>query len=428
MPRRRRKTHLLSDETRAAAFRWLLVGLIVSSVAWVGWRSREELSPAPAPRQASAPGTNALPPVPPPPLVVRTATPPPVLVVTPTNPPALPPTNRPPASTVVTAVPPTVPLAVTTPPPVVVVTSAPPPRLVATNVPAVVAGFPRAVRDVLEAQVALVRRRISPGCIDGTMGFQTREALQVFQRQQRLPVTGELDAATRASLLLEAPPLGIYTVTTNDLAELQPLHPSWAGKAAQSALAYESVLELVAERCFASQKYVQRLNSEVDWERITAGQRIIVPEVAYPAPERKAAWLRIRLGARTLQAFDAATNLLAHFPCSIAQRVEKRPVGELRVVVVAPNPNYTFKPAMFPESAEARAMDPDSRLLLHPGPNNPVGVAWIGLDRSGYGIHGTPIPEQVGRTESHGCFRLANWNAAYLLKLVAPGTPVRVEP
>jgi lipoprotein-anchoring transpeptidase ErfK/SrfK len=57
-----------------------------------------------------------------------------------------------------------------------------------------------------------------------------------------------------------------------------------------------------------------------------------------------------------------------------------------------------------------------------------VGVAWIGLDRAGYGIHGTPVPEQVGLTESHGCFRLANWNAAYLLKLVAPGTLVRVEP
>lgn len=405
VPRGRRPTHFFSDQTRAAAFRWLLVGLILGSATWVWRRSQDEPpAPAPAPPAQLAP-TNPFPLVLPPAALMRTSLPPAGVTI--------------PSPVVLLA---------TSPPPVLAVTSAPPVRPVLTNLPPGVSGYPRPVQDVLEAQVALVRRRISPGCIDGTMGFQTREALQIFQRQQRLPLTGELDAATRSVLLLDAPSLGILTVTTNDLAELQPLRTTWAGKAAQSALAYESVLELAAERSFTSQKLLERLNLGVDWEHLPVGQRLVVPEAAYPAPERKAAFLRIRLGARTLQAFDAGTNLLAHFPCSIAQRVEKRPVGELRVVVVAPNPNYTFKPAMFPESAEARAMERESRLLLRPGPNNPVGLAWIGLDRSGYGIHGTPVPEQVGRTESHGCFRLANWNAAYLVKLVAPGTPVRVEP
>ncbi len=92
---------------------------------------------------------------------------------------------------------------------------------------------------------------------------------------------------------------------------------------------------------------------------------------------------------------------------------------------VALNPNYTFDPALFPESPEAR--DGSPKLIIPPGPNNPVGVVWMGLDRPGYGIHGTPAPEQVGRTESHGCFRLANWNASYLIKLVWVGMPVNVE-
>jgi len=127
-----------------------------------------------------------------------------------------------------------------------------------------------------------------------------------------------------------------------------------------------------------------------------------------------------------LEAFDAETNLLAHFPCSIAAHVEKRPVGELHVAVVAPNPNYTFDPELFPESPEAQQLN--QKLILKPGPNNPVGVAWIGLDKTGYGIHGTPVPEQVGRTESHGCFRLANWDAEYLMQLVWLGMPVFVEP
>ena len=101
-------------------------------------------------------------------------------------------------------------------------------------------------------------------------------------------------------------------------------------------------------------------------------------------------------------------------------------MGELSVVVIAPNPDYMFSPENFPESAEARELK--TKLKLQPGPNNPVGTAWIGLNLPGYGIHGTPKPEDVGRTESHGCFRLANWNAEYLLRLVTVGLPVRVEP
>ncbi len=101
-------------------------------------------------------------------------------------------------------------------------------------------------------------------------------------------------------------------------------------------------------------------------------------------------------------------------------------MGELRVQNIALNPNYTFDPAVFPESEEAQELD--RRLILPPGPRNPVGTAWIGLDRPGYGIHGTPAPEKVGRTESHGCFRLANWNAEYLAKLAWVGMPVNVEP
>jgi lipoprotein-anchoring transpeptidase ErfK/SrfK len=96
----------------------------------------------------------------------------------------------------------------------------------------------------------------------------------------------------------------------------------------------------------------------------------------------------------------------------------------LRVVSVVSNPRYTFDPQRFPESAETRSLS--QRLVLPPGPNSPVGVAWIGLDRPGIGIHGTPKPERVGRAESHGCFRLANWDAAYLALLSWPGLPVEV--
>lgn len=284
--------------------------------------------------------------------------------------------------------------------------------------------FPRPPQNSFEVQLALARAGISSGSFDGVTGSQTRAAIRAFQLREGLAETGVADAETKARLQLLQPPLMNYIVTTNDLARLQPMSTTWLGKSQQSALDYETLLELVAEKGHAHPLFIKRLNPAVEWTNVTAGVELRIPNVNYPPARARAAFVVIHLAGKTLQAFDANTNLLVHFPCSIAARVEKRPIGELYVAVVAPNPNYTFDPEVFPESAEAKQLG--RKLILQPGPNNPVGIAWMGLDRPGYGIHGTPSPEQVGRTESHGCFRLANWNAEYLLKLVTVGTPVRV--
>jgi lipoprotein-anchoring transpeptidase ErfK/SrfK len=287
-------------------------------------------------------------------------------------------------------------------------------------------GFPRPVRDVFEAQLALDRLGISSGSLDGLIGAQTRAALRAFQAREHLPTTGELDPATKERLLLTSPPYINYTVTTNDLLRPKPLSLTWLGKSQQTALDYESLLELVAEKSHAHPNLVRRLNPSVTWTDIAEGTCVRLPRTGGTNGSAKAAFATVSLSARSLEAFDGSTNLLAHFPCSIAQRVDKRPVGELHVAVIAPEPNYTFDPEVFPESPEARQLK--TKLVLPPGPNNPVGVAWIGLDKPGYGIHGTPSPEQVGRTESHGCFRLANWNAEYFLRLAWVGMPVYIEP
>jgi len=304
--------------------------------------------------------------------------------------------------------------------------AAPLPPVSPVPTPVVVAEYPRRVRDGLEAQIALARQAISPGAIDGAVGSQTRAALMAFQRLQGLVPSRVLDTNTEAALKLDAPPLTDYAVTTNDLARLQPLGRTWLAKSQQSALEYETILELVAERGHAYQSLIKLLNPGVDWSQVTAGTVVKIPNVAYPAPPDRAAFVVIHLSDKYLEAFGTDSNLLAHFPCSIAAKVEKRPVGELHVAVIAPNPNYTFDPAIFQESPEARAVG--HKLVLPPGPNNPVGVAWVGLDKPGYGLHGTPNPEEIGRTESHGCFRLANWDAEYLLKLVWVGLPVYVVP
>jgi len=277
----------------------------------------------------------------------------------------------------------------------------------------------------LIAQIFLARQGFSPGAIDGLMGPRTRAALRAYQQRENLRAIDELDSSL-SDRFNAVPMFTNYIVTGEDIARLLPLGQTWLAKSQQARLDYESVLELVGEKSWSNTNLIMRLNPGVDWTNLVAGTELKVPNVPPPQIRGKAAFVKIFLDDRVLQAFDAETNLLVHFPCSVAASMNKRPDGVLHVETMASNPNYTFNPEVFPESAEAKQLG--RRLLLPPGPNNPVGTVWIGLDRPGYGIHGTPKPEAVGRAETHGCFRLANWNAELLVKLIEIGTPVYVEP
>lgn len=288
--------------------------------------------------------------------------------------------------------------------------------------------YPRAATTWLDAQVALARRGFSGGSIDGIRGPQSAAALQAYQRREGLEPSGELDPATREKLLLDEPSLVEASLTADDLASLRPVPATWLEKSREPSLAYATALELAAERYHAGPGFLRRLNPQLNWDEISPDTKFRAPAVTRIEKSTlgSAARLEIRLAERVLEVIDRESRVIAHFPVSIARRVEKRPLGELRVTVVVTDPDYTFDPAVFPESAEARELG--RKLMIPPGPNNPVGVAWIGLDLPGYGIHGTPDPEKVGRTESHGCFRLANWDARTLLALARVGLPVAVEP
>ncbi len=283
-----------------------------------------------------------------------------------------------------------------------------------------------AAPSMLEAQVELHRRGFSCGAIDGVYGPQTAAALRAFQRGRGITETGNLDPETGERLRPTIAALGEHTFTAAELGSLQAVATTWLDKSEQSALGFATGLELVSERYHSSQNLLRRLNPAVDWGAVLPGTRIVVPAADHVTIAGTATRAIIRLADRELELFDAESRVIAHFPVSIARMAEKRPVGELEVIVAARDPNYTFDPDVFPESPEARELG--RKLIIPPGPNNPVGRAWIGLNRSGYGIHGTPDPEKIGRTESHGCFRLANWDAVTLLDRIYVGMPVVVEP
>lgn len=313
--------------------------------------------------------------------------------------------------------------AVTVPPPqmppvpvVPVVTNAP-------SVPAPVDRVPR--RTVIAVQACLDRVNFSGGRTDGHLTPEFESALKAWQGARGLPMSGAIDRFTLArcgNLDLE---FESYTVTAEDHRLLSPFPRTWLERSRLEHHGYETILEAVAERAHASEEVIRELNPGAVWPDPPAGTVVTIPK-SKPAKHLDLARVVISLSRRELQGFDAAGTLVLQFPCSIAKDVSKRPVGELKVVNAADKPFYTFDPSVFPEDPEAQTIG--RNLVIKPGPNNPVGTAWIGLDRTGYGIHGTPWPEEIGKTESHGCFRLANWNATKLIRMVRAGTPVVVEP
>jgi lipoprotein-anchoring transpeptidase ErfK/SrfK len=273
----------------------------------------------------------------------------------------------------------------------------------ADSVPSAPAEPAPRIESTLDLQVELHRHGFSCGSIDGVAGAQTVEALKAFQRGADLDETGEADEETSKLLRTGDPTLTKYTFTGAELGGVHPVPGTWLEKSQLTALGYGTPLEMVAERFHSNPSLIRSLNPGVNWDAVLPGMTVTVPAAVPVVISGSAARIIISLSDHELEVFEAQGKVIAHFPVSIARMAEKRPVGALQVVVVVPNPNYTFDPDLFPESAEGRELG--RKLVLPPGPNR---------------------SEDVGRTESHGCFRLANWDAQTLMGLVQVGMTVDV--
>ncbi len=279
------------------------------------------------------------------------------------------------------------------------------------------AGF---TEETLLLQTWLDRQNFSCGSIDGVWGGKTEDALKAWQRINGLPARGTVTDAIREELNPEWL-FTSYTVTTNDHAALVVIPNERPLKANLPYMGYESIQEGVAERFHMSPKGLARLNSAVtNWPNPKAGTVLRVPDTADVAVH-EAETISISLSKFQLRALNKEGATVALFPVSIARDHSKAPTGHVSIVTIAPNPNYRYDPALYGDSPAI------GKKIFQPGPNNPVGSVWFGLSLSGYGIHGSPHPETVGRPESKGCFRLSNWNALKLLKMVDHGTPVQIE-
>ena len=232
----------------------------------------------------------------------------------------------------------------------------------------------------------------------------------------------------------DKPVLTPYTTTEADVKGpfLKEVPKTFEAMAELDHLGYTSVQEELGEKFHVSPKLLEALNPGVDFER--AGQALTVAAVR-PEPEPsaisnrnavaadggKAPVVRIAIdkSGHALSAYDAENHLVAFYPASIGSEEKPAPTGSFTIRALARNPTYTYDPEYAFKGVHTK-----KKITLPAGPNNPVGVVWLDLSADSYGIHGSPEPERIGKTYSHGCVRLTNWDIKDLASLAGKGTKV----
>lgn len=290
--------------------------------------------------------------------------------------------------------------------------------------------LPKQTRVNIAWQVALDGADFSPGLIDGHFGRKGQMALSEYAARW-FPNVSPYDVKVYESLKVDvAHPLAKYTITADDAAQVGMLPENWNEKAKLDRLPYEHLQEMVAEKFHCTKGLLGQLNPGVNMGTLDVGQELNVPNVRpWPVDNKVRVpnrWtnidhIEVNLAQKAIRVFDKDGNQVALFHCSVAKDKAKLPAADTKVKAIAPEPNYTFDPALWPEVKDVTRI-----LTIPPGPRNPVGLAWVGLELPGYGMHGSPKPELIGKTGSHGCFRLTNWEAIKLASMVRVGMVVKI--
>ena len=273
--------------------------------------------------------------------------------------------------------------------------------------------------EVAALQILLDRAGMSPGVIDGRMGSNVDKAVAAYKEKTgRTLQTGDAQALAEELDATGGPAIITYEVTAEDAAGpyVASIPSDYAEKASLPAMSYERPSERLAEKFHMDEEYLKETNPGADFGR--QGTQIKVASVGTNVTGEVVKILADK-GREQVRAYGADGKLLAAYPSTIGSSDTPSPSGTVQVNRVAFNPNYTYNPKInFRQGAN------DKILTIPPGPNGPVGSIWIALSKPTYGIHGTPEPSKIGKTNSHGCVRLTNWDATELAKIVKPGVTV----
>ena len=271
---------------------------------------------------------------------------------------------------------------------------------------------------IAKLQILLDREGFSPGAIDGRMGANVRKAMEAWTRANG--TGGDLNdpAVLDRHLARIGEPFTTYEITASDLDRpfIASVPVDYAEKAQLERMSYTSPIEMLAERFHTSQTYLRELNPRANFFR--AGTILTVPNIGEPL-KTPVHYIVADKGKTQLRAYDRNGTLVAAYPTTIGSTSTPSPSGTVEVARIALDPEYTYNPKInFTQGNNTEI------LRIPPGPNGPVGSVWIALSKKTYGIHGTPDPERIGKTNSNGCIRLTNWDAQELAKLVKKGVTV----
>jgi|SRR5579884_73347 len=272
-----------------------------------------------------------------------------------------------------------------------------------------------------KVQILLDRVHFSPGEIDGKRGENVQKALTALAQAHGLKWDGHWTVELWQALTERAPEnlFTQYTTTEDDLRGpfLKKLPAKIEEMKDLPGLYYTGPREELAERFHVSVDMLKALNPRATFDK--PGETLVVPAVADNRLREEVARILVDKSAQTVEAFDSRNNLIAFYPATVGSEEKPAPSGRLKVTIVQLNPIYHYNPKY-----HFKGVHTEKRFTIKPGPNNPVGLVWIGLSGEGYGIHGTPDPAKVSKTASHGCVRLTNWDALELAASVRKGVPV----
>jgi lipoprotein-anchoring transpeptidase ErfK/SrfK len=283
------------------------------------------------------------------------------------------------------------------------------------------AGEDKADAAIIKAQVLLDRAKFSPGEIDGKLGENAQKALSAFAEAKGM-VSGKALKAEVWTALAETskdPVITEYTISERDLKGpfLEKLPAKMEDMKSLKALSYASPREAIAEKFHMSEGLLVTLNSGKRFDR--AGEVIFVVNVLNKQAKLTIGRVEVDKSRQTVRAFDPSGALIAFFPATVGSEEKPTPSGNFKVVSTDANPNYRYNP-----DYKFKGVKSKEAFTIQPGPNNPAGSYWIGLSAEGYGIHGTPNPSKISKSESHGCVRLTNWDVVSLGSNIRKGTPV----